>query len=46
MFRVFAQAHERKVPVVRNASVRVLVDRVVGGSNAADVRISGIGYIE
>ena len=30
MFRVFAQAHDRKVPVVRKRNVKVEVERVYG----------------
>ena len=47
MFSVFAQAHDKNVPVVRNRNVRVEVDSVVWSSGAAEVdKISGIGYSE
>jgi hypothetical protein len=47
IFRVFAAAHERKVPDVRNKSVSVDVDNVEVKSGVALLdRISGIGYNE
>lgn len=44
MFRVFAEAEERKVPVVKYANVRVDADKVVEEARlAVVVRMSGMG---
>lgn len=47
MFRVLAEAEERKVPVVKYANVRVDADKVVAEARlAVVVRMSGMGYSE
>ena len=46
MLRVFAQAHDRKVPVVRERRVRVDVENDDSMEDAVDDKISGIGYRE
>ena len=46
MLRVFAQAQERKVPVVRNRRVKVDVENDDSTEDAVDDKISGIGYKE
>jgi hypothetical protein len=43
MFRVFAHAQDKKVPVVKNRSVSVEVDSDESTDDAVEDMISGIG---
>ena len=46
IFKVFAHAHDKKVPVVRKSRVRVDVENDDSTEDAVDERISGMGYNE
>lgn len=46
MLKVFAQAHDRKVPVVRKRRVMVDVENEVSTDEAVVERMSGMGYNE
>lgn len=46
ILNVFAQAQDKKVPVVRKSRVRVEVEKEVSTDEAVVERISGIGYKE